>query len=70
MKHLKNLLLGFSNIFSGFQPAAYAPVSNGFETDAHLLTGDVKTVGRSLKKHTRLVYGKTTSHKSTKYQRR
>lgn len=62
MKHLKNLLLGFLNIFSGFQPAAYTPVSNGFETDAHLLTGDVKTVGRGLKKNTSLAYGKTTSY--------
>ena len=63
MNNLRNILSGFSNLFTGFQPRSYAH-SNGFKEDAENLSKDVKILGRDFTKSANTVYGKATSDAS------
>jgi hypothetical protein len=65
MNHLRNILQGFSNVFTGFQPRSYAH-SGGFKEDAENLSRDVKNLGRDFTKSVDTVYGKATSGASKK----
>lgn len=65
MNHIRNILSGFSNLFTGFQPRSYAH-SNGFKEDADNLGKDVKTLGLDFTKSANSVYGKATSGASKK----
>ena len=63
MNNIRNILSGFSSLFTGFQPRSYAH-SNGFKEDAENLSKDVKILGRDFTKSANTVYGKATSDAS------
>ena len=65
MNNIRNILSGFSNLFTGFQPRSYAH-SNGFKEDAENLGKDVKILGRDFTKSANTVYGKATSDEKKK----
>ncbi|MGL5293988.1 MAG: hypothetical protein ACRC9V_09555, partial [Aeromonas sp.] len=68
MNHLRNILDGFSNVLTGFQPRPYSQ-SFGFKDDAKNLRNDVKTMGQDFTKSVNTIYGKATSDTSEKRQR-
>ncbi|MDO2950578.1 hypothetical protein [Aeromonas simiae] len=68
MKHLHNILDGFSNVFSGFQQREYAS-DGGFRADAENMRGDVKTLGKDFTKSAETIYGQATADAGKKPQR-
>lgn len=65
MNHLRNILNGFSNVFSGFQPRVYAN-DGGFGADADSLRNDAKVLGQDFTTSANKVYGKATTSASKK----